>query len=98
MNVINPTDTEHEIKIIPRNLDDFDALIRIELRDEDTATTSDVDATYYVINNAIMLMFNLTTKEGKVYSYAITNDSKTVEYRGKIFVTSQTTQTYKING
>ena len=98
MNVINPTDTSHEIKIIPRNYSDFAGTIPMVLRDEDTATETSIDATYAFVNSALLLSFDLVTKEGKVYSYYIKNDSDEFEYRGKIFVTSQITQKYKING
>ena len=98
MNVIQPSDTSHEIKVIPRNYDDFAATIPMVLRDEDTAIEASIAATYTFVNNALTLTFDLTTKEGKVYSFYINNDSSEVEYRGKIFVTSQTTQIYKING
>ena len=96
MTVLNPNNTQHEFNVICRTLDSVN--IDLVLYNEDTReeTTLTTDA---LLNNEVLnIIIDLECTEGQVFSFKLVNDIDEVIYRGKFFVTSQTSQEYKING
>lgn len=95
MIVIDPNDTTHNITITPRyynaNANTF------KITDEDTRLESTLVNSKSISNGQATYTVDITTSEGKSYSVKI-EDGSLVVWRGKIFVTEQTTQIYKING
>lgn len=95
MIVIDPNDTTHFIRVIPRNYDNN--ANTFNLYDETNRDTTSITNTKVLSNGFAIYEVDLTVSEGEEFSVKI-NDGNTVVWRGKIFVTSQTTQAYKING
>ena len=96
MTVLNPNNTQHEFNVMCRTLDSVN--IDLVLYNEDTReeTTLTTDA---LLNNEVLnIIIDLECTEGQVFSFKLVNDIDEVIYRGKFFVTSQTSQEYKING
>lgn len=103
MNIISELDIDHEIFILQRKDtsagagQDIDyTLIDEETNKELIPKTKEVDrkVSFYVIR-----IFDLTVKANQNISIKVVNTStNNIEYRGKIFVTSQDTQNYQING
>ena len=97
MIVIDPADGTYNIFIIPRTLN-VDNDHTFSLYDEDLRTSTSISNTKVINNGYIDYSIALTTTEGKSYSLKVTDDVTTeVVYRGKVFVTGQTTQNYRIN-
>lgn len=98
MIVISPNDSSHTIKVIPRTLN-IDNDHTFALTNDDTRVSVDVSNTKVINGGYIDYVVNITNTEGQSYSLKITDDITTlVVWRGKIFCTTQITQTYKING
>ena len=95
MIVIDPNDTEHNIVITPRyynaNANTF------TITDEDNRAETVLSNVKAISGGQATYTVTLSTSEGKSYSIKV-EDGSTVVWRGKMFVTSQTTQNYKING
>lgn len=87
MNVINPNNTTHEIKIIPRFNPSGDLIF--ELDNEQI-----IYNTYYFVDGYLKLNFELDILEGQKFQIKITENNEVV-YRGKLMATSQNTQTFK---
>lgn len=99
MTILDPDNSTHSIKLIPRYYN-IDNVHTVSLYDEDLRTSSNLTIDTRTLSNGyIVYGFDLTTVEGKEYQIKITdNTTSNIVYRGKIFVTSQTTQDYNING
>ena len=97
MNVIDPNNASHVIKVIPRYYNITNAHT-FSLYDEDLRTSTSLSQTRTIADGYINYTVSITTSEGKSYSVKITDDiTGNVVYRGKIFATAQTTQDYQIN-
>lgn len=95
MIVIDPNNSVHEAVLIPRiYTSDCDIFY---VTDEDNRTVTELNHSKVISNGFAIYQFTLNTSEGKSYSIKITNESGVV-WRGKMFVTSQVKQKYKING
>jgi len=95
MIIIDPNDTTHNITITPRYYNSNTNTFKIT--DEDNRTETSLANTKTISGGEATYQLSLTTTEGKSYSVKI-EDGSTVVWRGKMFVTAQATQNYKING
>ena len=93
MKVIDPTDTTHELKIVPRYYP-IGALV-VTLKNEITKTEYTPANTYRILDGFLYSAFTYTFTNKDRYQIKITEGTEVV-YRGKIFVTTQTPQDYKI--
>ena len=94
MKVVDPNDTTHTIKLIPR----FYGISSIDLslyNEADQVTTTVTDA-YSVTNGIATLIFDFTFLEDDKYQFKLV-DGSTVIYRGKLIATSQEPQEYKLD-
>ena len=97
MIVIDPGNSSHIIKVIPRTYN-ITNTHTFSLTDEDLRTTTDVSNTTALNDGYIDYTVTINTSEGKGYSLKITDDiTGLVVWRGQLFATAQTTQEYKIN-
>ena len=101
MKVINPTDSNHSIVLIPR-LYTLDASINFELYDETEQVTEVIaTTTYAVLNGYLTLLFTnaefstITFYEDGKYQIKV-SDTSGVIYRGKMIATAQEEQDYKL--
>lgn len=93
MNVVNPNDTEHTIKLIPRYYP-TDA-ITLSLFNEATQISENVDNTFTVTDGNLFLTFEYTFTENQKFQIKLNEDDEIV-YRGKLFSTTQDPQEYKL--
>ena len=101
MKVISPSDSTHAIILIPR-LYTIDASVDLEFYDETTRITEEISTTTYAVVNGYLTMTftdaecsTITFYEGGKYQIKI-SDTNGVIYRGKMFVTTQEEQDYKL--
>ena len=92
MIVINPNNTAHVIKLIPRFYPT--ETIVFNLFNEALQTSQNIDNEYLTVNGITSIGFDLECLEGTKYQIKITEDDNVV-FRGKLFVTSQNTETFK---
>ncbi len=94
MNILNPNNSTHTLKIIPRFYPMGDVIL--ELKSEETKAISQLTITPTISNGYMFLQFEKTFKNASNWQVKVTEESEIV-YRGKIFVTSQSadTQNYK---
>ena len=93
MNVVNPSDENHLIVIIPRYYPTGD--LSLELCNESKSAIFDVDATYQILDGEMIISFDFTFIEADKFQLKIYQNDEVV-YRGKLFATSQTPQDYQI--
>ena len=93
MNVVNPNDTSHIIKFVPRYYSS-DALV-FSLYDETTQISEVVDNIYLTTNGITSLSFDYTFTENQKFRIKI-SDENGIVFRGKLLATSQTTQDFKL--
>lgn len=96
MNILNPENTTHEIKIIPRYYPES-AVIIMELFNEEKKTAKLYNIDTLVIDGYMYLRFTETFINNTNYQIRISEGNEIV-YRGKLFITNQShdTQNYKI--
>ena len=92
MKVVNPNNTSHEIIIIPRQYTYTDLVL--ELYNEETQESETVTNTFQTVDGLLTIGFDYDFIDGQKFQIKITEDSD-VLYRGKLFVTTQNTQTFK---
>jgi hypothetical protein len=92
MIAINPNNTAHVIKLIPRFYP-TDAIV-FNLYNETLQTSENLDNEYMTVNGIMSIGFDLECIEGAKYQIKITEDD-TVIFRGKLFATTQNTETFK---
>lgn len=92
MIVINPNNTAHVIKLIPRFYP-TDAIV-FNLYNETLQTSENLDNEYMIVNGIMSIGFDLECVEGAKYQIKIT-ENDTVIFRGKLFATTQNTETFK---
>jgi hypothetical protein len=95
MIVIDPNDASHDLRVIPRVYNNN--ANTITLYDENRRTTSTPSNVKAISNGYATYTLSLTVVEGDSFSVKIVEGS-TVIWRGRIFATDQTTQSYQING
>ena len=93
MKVVNPNDTTHVIKLIPRLYEITS--IDLSLYNEATQVTTTVTDAYSITNGISTLTFDFTFEENDKYQFKLVNGSNVV-YRGKLIATTQDTQEYKL--
>jgi len=94
MKVVDPNDTTHTIKLIPR----FYGITSIDLSlyNESTQVTTSVTDVYSVTSGVASVVFDFTFLENDKYQFKLV-DGSTVVYRGKLIATSQDPQEYKLD-
>ena len=92
--VVNPNDTTHEIRVIPREY--FTGILVVTIVDEWTELSATPDNTYIIDKGYLYVTFDHTFKERDNYRLTMTNDGNII-YRGNIFATSQDTQNFKLS-
>ena len=93
MKIVLPTDTNHNIDFIPRFYPT--GAIDLYLTNESTKVEVLVASTYIIQNGFVFLNFDKTFSDGQKYRIKITESSNVV-FRGKLLVTTQDTQEYKL--
>lgn len=93
MKVVNPNDTSHIIKLIPRYYPVSD--LTFELYNEFTQITDTVTNNYEIVDGNLFLSFDYNFENNSKYQIKILEDEEVV-YRGKLIATSQSTQDYKL--
>ena len=93
MNIVNPTTLLHKIIIIPRYYPTGN--VKFLLYNETTQLTDIVTVDYNVIDGKMFIDFDYDFIENQSFKVKITENDNVV-YRGKLFVTSQEPQSYKI--
>ena len=91
MNVVNPNNTTHNLKIIPR-ANNIGILI-FELFNEETKQVFLPTFTALFEDGYLTLTFDFNFVENQKFQIKIYNDI--IYYRGKLMATSQNTQTFK---
>lgn len=92
MKVVNPNNTSHEIIIIPRHYL-YDTLV-LSLYNEETQVISTVANTHSTTDGLLYVSFDFYFIYGQKFQIKITEGAD-VLYRGKLFVTTQSAQTFK---
>ena len=92
--VVIPTDTTHEIKLIPR-VYPSNALI-VTIANEFTEAETILSNVYYVENGYMFVMFDFDFTERDNYRLTISSDSDVI-YRGNLFATAQDPQDFKLS-
>lgn len=95
MNVINPNNTSHQLKIIPRFYPD--GSVSLQLKDEFTKVVTTISIDPVITDGYMYLTFNHTFKNNSNYQVMVSENDEVV-YRGKLFATTQwaDTQNYKL--
>jgi hypothetical protein len=91
MKVINPNNTNHTLKIVPRFYEQFSVLI--EFKNEETKEFSTLNVTPTILKGYMILNFSKTFFDKDNLQIKITNSTGKIVYRGKLFITSQSTKT-----
>ena len=92
MNIVNPNNTSHDIKIIPRFGTPFEVVF--ELYNEQTQLTETIVNTFTFSDGYLTILFNYDFIDGQKFQIKLIDDI-TVIYRGKLMATTQTPQTFK---
>lgn len=99
MHVLDPNNTTHTVYLYPRYYDTGTTL-RVDMTQEDRDSTSTITPNSVTLSDQYMVIeLDLTCVEGENYGvkvYDSTNDQ--IYYRGKVFVTEQTPQEFKLYG
>lgn len=93
MKVIDPNNTIHTLFFIPRLY--IDNVVIFELKNEATKEIIDLDHTYNISNGILQIDFTYTFTNKDKFQIKITQSNEVV-YRGKLLITDQNTQDYKI--
>lgn len=93
MKVINPNNSIHNLFLSPRAfVSNAKLWIRNELRDiEET-----INVTCEQIYGFVKIEFTKTVAEGQSFEFELLTTDNELLYRGKIYVTSQETQNYRL--
>lgn len=92
MNIVNPNNTSHDIKIIPRFGTPFEVVF--ELYNEQTQLTETIVNTFTFSDGYLTILFDYDFIDGQKFQIKLIDDI-TVIYRGKLMATTQTPQTFK---
>jgi hypothetical protein len=92
--VVNPNDTTHSIREIPR----FTPVgaLTVSIFGKFNEITTNVTNTYTYLNGYLTIVFDYTFVERDNYRLTIVNNDIII-YRGYIFATSQNPQTFKLS-
>ena len=92
MKIVNTTDTTHNISLIPRYYPD--SVLTFTLTNEATKVVEVVANTYTIENGVFTLIFDYTFTDKDKFNIKL--EENTIVYRGKLMVTDQETQEYKL--
>ena len=92
MKVLNPNNLNHSIKFIPRYYPDFP--ITLTLKNESTNVETIVNCDYTLVNGLCEVHFDYTFDNKSKFQIKI--EEENVIFRGKLLITDQGTQDYKI--
>jgi len=92
MNIVNPNDTAHELKIIYRF--DIPQEIIFDLYNEETQVSETVTNLFSVSDGYLIVSFDYDFIDGQKFQIKLT-DNDVIIYRGKLMATTQETQTFK---
>ena len=92
--VVIPTNTTHEIRLIPR-VNPSNVLI-VTIVNEFTEAETILSNTYYINGGYMFVTFDHTFTERDNYRLTISSNSDVI-YRGNIFATSQDPQDFKLS-
>lgn len=93
MKVIDPNNTSHTLDFIPRFY--IDESVVFELKNEVTKDKVTIENVSFLSNGILTLYFDYTFTNKQRFQIKLTQDSE-VTYRGKLLVTEQETQEYKL--
>ncbi len=91
--VINPDNTTHTLKVIPRFYPNLD--ITVYLYNEATQVTETPSNTYNITNGKLNVTFDFTFVNKDRHQIKISEGEKVV-YRGKLVTTNQDPQDFKL--
>lgn len=91
MNTVNPINTNHNLRVIPRQSIITEPIF--ELFNEQTKEVFNPEFTALFEDGYLDINFDFDFVENQKFQIKIYSD--VVYYRGKLFVTSQTTQNFK---
>ena len=92
MKVLNPNDTSHTISLIPRYYPDSTVVFTIY--NESSKLETIIPNTYTIENGLFTLIFDYTFTDKDKFDIKIEENS--IVYRGKLLITDQGTQEYKL--
>lgn len=92
MKVLNPNDTSHTISLIPRYYPDSTVVFTIY--NESSKLETIIPNTYTIENGLFTLIFDYTFTDKDKFDIKIEENS--IVYRGKLMITDQGTQEYKL--
>lgn len=92
MNIVNPTDTTHELKIIPRF--GLPTEVMFDLYNEETQTEESITNTFGYLDGYLTVSFDYDFIDGQKFQIRLEDDGVVI-YRGKLMATTQTPQTFK---
>lgn len=92
MNVVNPENTTHQLKVIPRLYAVEDLVF--ELYNEQTKVTSTPTFTSSLVDGYLTIIYDYDFIDKQKFQIKIYKNALVI-YRGKLQVTKQDTQTYK---
>lgn len=92
--VVSPTDTTHEIRIIP--LFNPDSALTVTTRDEFTDSEVTHVNTFTQLNGYLTITFDYTFTDLSTYTLDVVSGGNIV-YKGYIFATTQTPQDFKLS-
>ncbi len=93
MKIVLPTDSEHDIDLIPRFYPT--GAVVLSLYNEVTKVTTTPSNSYVLADGVWTITFTKTFAEDDKYQIKIT-ESGVVLFRGKLLCTNQATETYKL--
>lgn len=93
MNVFNPNDTIHTLKVIPRFYPDGDVTIKLHFKERGEPFTQTL--TPIIADGYMTIFIDKVFSNNQNMSITISQADEIV-YRGKIFVTDQATQEYSL--
>lgn len=92
MKVLNPNDTTHSISLIPRYYPE--SVVVLTLFNESTKENIVIDNDYTIQNGLFTINFDYNFTKNDKFSFKI--EENDVVFRGKIMITEQGTQDFKI--
>ena len=93
MIVIDPNETTHTIELVPRYYPSLS--MTLDLYNESSKVTSTPANTYFVDSGILKVTFDYTFLDKQKYQVKL-GESNSIVFRGKITVTAQNTQEYKL--
>jgi len=87
MNIVNPNQSEHSLKVATRK---YTGDLELTIRDDYSKETSTPEVVVTTSNSYRSLAFDYHFEEGKWYAITLRDSNEIPVYRGKVYATSQT--------